>query len=520
MLMPFALAALQGYLRERAVPARIVASLVALQVIPFLFLPPRVELLVPAVLILLQGHLLLRSSDTRLAVASATLGPLFVLSEMALAPARIWLFGFGISVVLALVATLFVNARANRRWIRARLRRSSSTAALIDAWKHAAPSEEDLSGVGATRTTLYGIVVGLLLLVLLPFLYLPLLLLPEPMLGSVAAADEFPGLEPIPAADEGGPRVRRDAQETFQQIFPGDVNFGGAATTLLKELVMEVTPVPERPGARPTRRGPLYLRGMVLDTILDRGVAFSGQTEPVALADGDDGRQDGWIELSALRTRTYELDVRQQPIRVRDGSWYVLFGPHPLLGISLPAVRYDPEGLLVDPAGAAEWLNYRIRVGERPPVPARTRRDADARYLQLPRDSRELEAVRDLAREIVRGATDDRDRVARVLTYFHANFEYSLKSTEFPGPARSRRLPRETKRSLHVLRRGGDAAPALAGDPDTDRHGASWQATGRTITTSSRHAADTRGSRSPSRAPAGCPSTRLRRRAARRPSPR
>ena len=141
-------------------------------------------------------------------------------------------------------------------------------------------------------------------------------------------------------------------------------------------------------------------------------------------------------DTAAGTIHSYDWTVPDDPsaaVRVRDGSWTVLFGPHPLLGVSLPAVRYDPDGLLVEPEGAADWLSYRIRVGERPPVPTRARRDADGRYLQLPRDSRELEALRDLAGEIARGAVDDRERVARVLSYFHANFEYSLKSTEFPG---------------------------------------------------------------------------------------
>lgn len=430
VLAPFIVRAGQRSLRARfeRLPQRAVAALALLQVLPFLFLPPRAEALVPAVLVLLQGHLLLGARNTRLASASAVLGPLFILIEMALAPARIWLFGFALSVVLTLVAALFLNARENRRWIVGRwiLRRTRpgvSSAAL----------QPPLGGrPAALRTTIYGVLVGLLLLVLLPFLYLPLLLLPEPALSTASAAATQSEVEPVPDRAPGPPGAGQDARDAYQQIFPGGVNFGGGVAPVLAEVVMEVTPVPERPGGDPVDRGPLYLRGMVLDTILDHGVAVSGESEPVEITDGADGRSDGWVELLATAP-AFELDIQQQPIRVRDGSWFVLFGPHPLAGVELPRVRYDPDGLLIDPAGEQVRLDYRVRVGTSDRPPPQALQTAGARYLQLPPGSDALDLVGELAREVTRGATDDRERVARVLAYFHRNFEYSLKSSEFPG---------------------------------------------------------------------------------------
>jgi len=418
VLMPFGVLTAQHLLRARfdGLSPRGVASLALVQLLPFLFLPPRVELLVPALLVLLQGNLLLRSKHTQLAIASAALGPLFVLIQMALAPAPIWLFGFAISVALTLVTALFLGARENRRWI---LRRARPGIARVDVGR-----------LGAIRTTVYGLVVAILLLLVVPFLYLPLLLLPEPVLNAASAPEDSPEIEPT--ADTGLPGVGQDARETFQQIFPGRVNFGGGVSPLEAELVMKVTPVPERPGDPPVDRGPLYMRGMVLDTLLEHGVATSGTTEPVEITDGADGRSDGWVEL-APGVAAFELDIEQQPIRVRDGSWFVLFGPHPVVGVGLPRIRYDPDGLLVDPAGGSEVLSYRMRVGRQPAVSPDSLSSADERYLQLPRDSRELRAIDSLARDLARGAEDDRERVERVLAYFHRNFEYSLKSSEFPG---------------------------------------------------------------------------------------
>lgn len=416
--------------RSSRLPPRAIAAVAALQVVPFLLVEPDPAIVAPALLLLLQGHLLLHASDPRLAAASIVLGPLFVLAGMAIAPGRIWVVGFPVSVVSALVATLFLNLRENRRWFLRRARSGPTTAALVESWSRRPRAWRP----GALRTGAYGVLVGALVLVLVPFLYLPLLLLPQPELTARAASAGEVDPEPT-TRDTSTGRARTDAQRAFQQIFPGEVRLGGGVSPLVHEIVMEVTPVPREPGGRPANRGPLYLRGMVLDTVLERGVALAGATEPRLLADADDGTVDGWTELrpDPGGLDTFELDVRQQPIRVGDGSRCVLFGPRPLLAVSLPFVDHDPDGLLVRPDTAEDWINYRIRVAESPVVPGRADRSVDARFLQLPRASRDLERIGMLARDLARGAGDDRERVARVLAFFKREFRYSLETTDFPG---------------------------------------------------------------------------------------
>jgi len=394
------------------------------QAVPFLALGfARLELVAPAALAFVLGHLMLCSRDARAAGAVLVLGPALVLLELGFRPAGPWLGAFALTLVVAVVGLRFLVARECRRHV---LERAPSV--LV---RDGAGIRGVAASVGGLRETLHGVLLGLLVVLLLPMAYLPIVLLPDPRLERTRAAQDT-GTEPeaLDAREtEAGGTV---PGATVEGLFPGDLVLSGNLDPLVDELVVVATPVPARDV------GPLYLRGMVLDTIHAEGARKSAGTTAALLADGDDGALDGWTTTAEppAGSTSVGLHVLQRRMRVGAARADVVFAPRPLLGLELPAARHDPDGSTLAPWNGrdeSDWRELRLAYAVRTEVPATAERGADPRYLQLPEESGALEPVRALARRVTIGARDDRERVQRVLDYFHDEFTYARISAEFPG---------------------------------------------------------------------------------------
>ena len=389
-----------------------------------------IPVLATAALVALQGHLLARAANTRAASGALALGPVFMLVQLALQPGARWLIAFAASGVVAIAGLFFLQRRET--W-RETLRSPAILARARDRTAfRSRPPARPTSGL---RLAAHGVFMGVVLMLLVPLLHIPLAFLPAPSIGSAdaelaraeAAKTEPDGSDP--AHDDS---ARSDARETFDQIFPSALSLEGGVATLDHELVMELSPTP------PRDLGPLYMRGMVLDTIHENGVSALGRTSPTLLEDASDGRTDGWIRTdsgsnaAAGTEAPFELEVLQQALRVRDGGWSVVFAPRPVLAARLPVVEHDSGGVTVTPV-SDDWFEFALRCASAPPLPPRAEARPDRRYLQLPDPSHALTTIVVLARDVTRGARNDRERVERVLSYFQRNFEYVVTASEFPG---------------------------------------------------------------------------------------
>jgi transglutaminase-like putative cysteine protease len=410
----------------RPVVAVVPASLLQLAPFPVLVSGHPAQLAASA-LVFLAGHLFAHARDVRAAVFALGIGPLYVLLEMAAQPSASWLIAFAACVAVSTTGAVFLARRENHRWVRRRAPR------LLQ------PRGEVLSGASAVVTpgrpaplitTLQGLLLGTAVLLLVPLFYLPIAFLPDPELASGNGRfDPAAGGSELERGDRRRDGAREDARQTLDRIFPGELGLNGFVDPLEHELVMEVVPEPARDV------GPLYFRGMVLDTIVDVGVSLLGGTRSVRVRDADDGAIDGWVELDGRRPARGDvvLQVRQQALRIRDGAWSVVFSPRPLLAVRLPEVELDPHGVTLTPSPDADWIELSLRHGSRPTMSVWANPEPDPRTLQLPLGSPALVPIRRLAQDLTQHEVDDAGRVRAVLDHFRDGFAYDLEATEFPG---------------------------------------------------------------------------------------
>jgi len=435
--LPLVHVPLVAWLRRGArVPAAVVRSLWIAQVLPLFFL--RVEgaaQLALGPLALLQGNLLARCDDDRLAAWSAALGPTLVLVGMAAAPAPEWLFLFPLALLACFAALSFLLARSSAR----RVAEAAPRVLLRDPLAHDAGAA-GRAALFARAAYALPLTAGVLLV--LPFAYALVMALPGPFerlwspdRRGAAEAGEVPG-----ASARERSSAARDA---LARIFPAGLAYGGGGGPLLHEVVMDVVPRAfDTSGELKQAQRPraLYMRGVVIDTFGQGGASLSDDVRPRLVRDRDDGNEDDLTVLAWPRhPAALVLDVLQQPILVREGGRLrtVLFCPEPQLAIALPSVRFDPDGLLTLPGIEQDRFRYRVvtsdlRASTDAPGPARARHP-DARFLQVPVDSRELRWIAQRASAVAAGAGTDAERVRAVVEHFQHGYEYSLETRDVPG---------------------------------------------------------------------------------------
>jgi hypothetical protein len=109
----------------------------------------------------------------------------------------------------------------------------------------------------------------------------------------------------------------------------------------------------------------------------------------------------------------------------------------PALAIEADRVRYDSSSALVTDEPGIGRIVFHL-LGAPAPLPPPIDSEArahhrDPRYLQLPRASPELETLAAYARDRVRGAATDVERVRRIVEHFRSEFDYSLEPTRARG---------------------------------------------------------------------------------------
>ncbi|MCZ6596321.1 MAG: transglutaminase-like domain-containing protein, partial [Planctomycetota bacterium] len=400
-----------------ALPAIVFAAPWVVQLLPLLCLRPEPQgVHLMGLLAVVQGQLLRRGDEDRCAAASVAVAPTMVVLGLALAPTTDWLLVFPLALVTACAAILLLQARRTRRALAARA--------------HLSPGPEVDRRSALVGNLLYAVPLTLVLIVAITLIFATAVALPQPVLGSDSAA--APTTEDRPEPEPG--TADADAAQAFSQIFPQHVDYAGGPTRLRHEKVLEVRPQSAED------LGPIYLRGMVIDVFSDGGAHFSGGSGARAVDVGP----DGWAHLaepSPTGDPTGEIvafEILQQPVYIGGGSQGLYFAAQRVLAVDAD-VLYDPDGLLVVEEPSRDWFHYTVvsqeRRGTLLPLGRERARHDDPRYLQLPTRSRELRFVTDLARDIVTASRTDSERVERVVDWFRSSFEYSLKSTDFPGMA-------------------------------------------------------------------------------------
>jgi len=384
------------------------------QVLPLFFFPEKdLGLVFSGAIVLAIGNLIVYAGRERVLLALLVSSPTAALLEMARTPGEFWLAALPLTLVCALVGWMLFSASKRRAWLDRRLsprlprpRPGATTGRLL------------VSGVG----------IAVAILALAPFLYLPLLALPRPLVDE--GSRQLPA--PPPTSPEPGLEASQGAAQTetrFQGSFPSELDFAGGVTRLADEDVIEVRPVP------PRNLGPIYLRGVVLDTISTHGASFAGPMLPGRVTDTDDGVRDGWTRLDR-DPGELQLDLRVRPIGIGSTLSTVLFSPRPTHAVELPAVLHDPDGFLLLPRRTPEdqWLEYRVHASGMEPAPRPDELASLERFLQLPDEPDAIRWLRTYAREVVGGTgTRPLARVQAVVGHFKKGFEYSLHSSDFPG---------------------------------------------------------------------------------------
>jgi len=402
---------------SRALPALLVAAgPVAVHVAVLIALIGcGAEAVVLGAMCLFAIHLFRRRASDAAAAGATVAAPVVVTAGFALAPGVAWLALYPAALATAVAGAVALQERQTAR--RASLARRSATAREPEA-AEASPARVRQSVVALT----------IALIVASFAVHLGVNVVPEPLLR---LSDRGGTVETAPAERERASRgASGDANEAFRQIFPSDLGHGRGVTQLQRETVMLVRPTDG------VDHGPLYMRGMVLDVMTRAGATFRGGRG----ARREAGR-DGWIQLAdppARGAATIELEVAQQPIKIREGELGILFAPERLFAIQRPAVEHDPDGLLITPAPEPDWFRFRCRVEERRAgrvelVDLRARHP-DPSYLERPSGSAAALAELDAeARRAVSSATDDAARVLALVRWFHREFTYDLEASEFPG---------------------------------------------------------------------------------------
>ena len=172
---------------------------------------------------------------------------------------------------------------------------------------------------------------------------------------------------------------------------------------------------------------PAMWRGMIFDEY--DGVAWTG----------DESEVENWLPSDPFH---YPIEHRSLgPRATVQQTFYVeAEQPSAIFAAGQPEVVWSDGGVATDELGAvrtpstlSEGTVYSVvsSRGSAPPgllrmLPREAPPEQIERYLQLPDDL--PERVRDLAREVTAGATNDFDRVKAIEGYLSDNFEYSLDS--------------------------------------------------------------------------------------------
>ena len=430
--LPAALLLLLALLRRPLLPwlgrhPSLEALFLALQIAPLAVWPlVTFAAWFPPALALLQVNLWVRPRRLETRAWSLALAPVQVLAGMAAAPHGIWLVLLPTTWLATSAALVFLSRSATRaRW------RSSAPRPFQRQEPGSAEDEAPPQGRLASAAVL-ALVLGLTTVTAYPLM----VAIPRPAFDD---GRDRPGF-----TAESGETTETGARAFGQgrpasDSFPGALRPGGNLGELDYETVMTVGA--HLPGAEqgpPRDVGPLYLRALCLDHFTATGLR-STAGRPVTRRDGDDGLEDGWIELgSEAGPARLHLEIRQNALRVPPTDDVVLFAVHPLLSLRLPEVRDDPDRFLALPTGVevAEFETA-LRVADPWPDPARLRgrraSHPDGRFLQLPEEGDDLDWLARRARELTAGSADDLERVQRVLRHFQEDFHYSTRTRDVPG---------------------------------------------------------------------------------------
>ncbi|HEX6884431.1 MAG TPA: transglutaminase-like domain-containing protein [Planctomycetota bacterium] len=261
--------------------------------------------------------------------------------------------------------------------------------------------------------------------------------------GAVAALarlDPRAGVEvtvtPAPAVPADEVPGRRDSATTRPEPgeFPATLEWASSSPLEDDTPIVVLRRTPDADRAPPAA---LHVRGRVLERFTETGLGPRAPGEPVALDGGRDG--DGWSRLAAAGPPLDEFVVEQIPLRVSARSETVLFVPVQPVMLDCRGALLRGDAELTAPLPARERFAFRVRSRARTfedvPAAAGGARLAGTRALELPPHSPELVSIRTLAREVTRGAADDRERVARVLAYFRGEFTYEPRATGIAGLA-------------------------------------------------------------------------------------
>ena len=421
---PFAVIRLVHFLhKSRGISIAKARRLSILEWLPLAF--ARVDdpiLFVVTSLVILTSHALARPKHDAISPWALAGGLSLTLIGAATTPSIHWLW------LLPLALTTFGTAL-----VLLHVNRGLAQRDALSRWSFMHPTALSASLPKPLRLAVYG----------LPFTALTLLCIPIVSLGIISIPNPLGDLK-LPALRRTAATERRAAAEAadesaimeFKGVFPSDISFGRGVARLRHATVMLVTP-PEHVGESAFRKsGPYYLRGFVQDHFNETGVTYGGGG---LLTEFSAGRNE-WIQLNdEQQFGTVELDIYQQPLLTRQGSWNILFSPQPVQAVRAETVKFDPDGVLVSLDGDREWKRYTVRAGIND---ARTLRPAgnlsrhpNARFTQLPTDSSELEQLTLAAKRISAEATTDGERVNSIVSHFKENFLYTLTTHDTPGLA-------------------------------------------------------------------------------------
>ncbi len=414
ILLPFLGALAASRLPDHLDTERRRRALILLQTLPLFFLQSQsFGIVLSGALVLVLGNLLVHAGNRVILLALLAFAPTAALLEMARMPGEFWLVALPINLVCALIGWMLYSANEHATWLARRLSARLPRPPL---------------GATTGRTLLSGIAIGFCVFALAPFLYLPLLSLPQPFVGNKGRTmPSPPQTHPEREGEQGA--SGKEAEVAFEGSFPSELDFAGGVTRLADEKVLEIYPEPAR------YLGPLYMRGMVLDTITTSGASFRGSTSPPEHTDKGDGKPDGWTCFDR-GTDDHELRVRLHPIAIGPSFASVLFSPQPVHAVGLSRVQYDPDGLLLHPVRTPEgkWLEYRVRFAtQTTPEHFADPGSLPARYLQLPDEPAAMRWLRTYSHEIIGTADTHLDEIEAVVAHFNTGFEYSLRQSDLPG---------------------------------------------------------------------------------------
>lgn len=420
--IPYASVRIFKHLRdERGIELKKARRIFVLEWLPLLFArvdTPSLFLLVS--LAILTSHALARPRHDAISTWAMAGGLTLTLIGAATVPSGHWLWLVPLALITlgAALVLLHVNRGLAQR---DSLKRWSFMSNVV--------SSEDLPR--PARLALYGLPFALLTVLCIPVFSVGIISIPTPFSETRRLASGRAAALDVNRTEDSAATAARMA---FRGIFPSNVAFGRGVDRLRHATVMLITPPEGVSDGAFRSAAPYYIRGLVQDRFSETGAGYSGGA---ALREYAANRQ-GWITLSEGEP-ALELNIYQQPLLTRQGTWNILFSPQPALAVHAERVQFDPDGVLVSLDGSAEWKHYAVRAGLDDArlfdLKERRAKHDDPRYTQLPPASRELAQVEREAQRITAGAATDEQRVNAIIGHFHKNFLYTLRSQDTPGLA-------------------------------------------------------------------------------------